>query len=266
MLGDRLERALDASKAAVREMWEPTVFFETLGVRYTGPFDGHDIPALEEALRNASEIGGPQVVHVLTQKGRGYAPAENDPIKRMHDIGLPKPGSYTAAFTEALIKEAEDHPELVAITAAMPDSTGLLPFAERFPRPLHRRRHRRAARRHRRRRHGHGRAAPGRRHLLDLPHPRLRPGEPRRRPAPPARHLLPRPGRHHRRRRTVPPRRARHDAAHQGAGHDGVRAVVVPGAPADAPRRHGPHRRSGVDPLAQDGGPPGAARPDRPAA
>ncbi len=132
MLGDRLERALEASKAAVREMWEPTVFFETLGVRYTGPFDGHDIPTLEEALRNASKIGGPQVVHVLTQKGRGYAPAENDPIKRLHDIGEPKPGSYTAAFTEALIAEAEVHPELVAITAAMPDSTGLLPFAERF--------------------------------------------------------------------------------------------------------------------------------------
>ncbi len=133
MLGDRLERALDASKAAVRELWEPTVFFETLGVRYTGPFDGHDIPTLEEALRNASKIGGPQVVHVLTQKGRGYAPAENDPIKRLHDIGLPKPGSYTAAFTEQLIKEADAHPEVVAITAAMPDSTGLLPFAERYP-------------------------------------------------------------------------------------------------------------------------------------
>jgi 1-deoxy-D-xylulose-5-phosphate synthase len=133
MLGDRLERGLEATKAAIREMWEPTAFFETLGVRYTGPFDGHDIAALEEAFRNASEIGGPQVVHVLTQKGRGYAPAENDPIKRMHDIGLPKPGSYTAAFTEVLIKEAEQHAELVAITAAMPDSTGLLPFAERYP-------------------------------------------------------------------------------------------------------------------------------------
>ena len=133
MLGDRLERGLEATKAAIREMWEPTAFFEALGVRYTGPFDGHDIAALEEALRNASEIGGPQVVHVLTQKGRGYAPAENDPIKRMHDIGLPKPGSYTAAFTEVLIEEAERHPELVAVTAAMPDSTGLLPFAERHP-------------------------------------------------------------------------------------------------------------------------------------
>ena len=132
--GDRLERGLEATKAAIREMWEPTAFFETLGVRYTGPYDGHDVAALEEAFRNAAQIGGPQVVHVMTQKGRGYGPAENDPIKRLHDMGsAAKPGSYTAAFTEALIKEAEAHPELVAITAAMPDSTGLLPFSERFP-------------------------------------------------------------------------------------------------------------------------------------
>ncbi|MGZ7003908.1 MAG: 1-deoxy-D-xylulose-5-phosphate synthase, partial [Acidimicrobiales bacterium] len=133
VVGERLERGLEATKAAIRELWEPTAFFETLGVRYTGPYDGHDVAALEEAFRNASQIGGPQVVHVLTQKGRGYGPAENDPIKHLHDIGMPKPGSYTAAFTEALIKEAEIHPELVAITAAMPDSTGLLPFSERFP-------------------------------------------------------------------------------------------------------------------------------------
>jgi 1-deoxy-D-xylulose-5-phosphate synthase len=73
------------------------------------------------------------VVHVITQKGRGYAPAETDPIKHLHDIGQPKPGTYTAAFTEAMIKEAEVRPELVGITAAMPDSTGLLPFGERFP-------------------------------------------------------------------------------------------------------------------------------------
>jgi 1-deoxy-D-xylulose-5-phosphate synthase len=134
IVGDHLERALDATKAAIREMWEPHEFFEALGVRYAGPFDGHDIPALEEAFRNASLIGGPQVVHVLTQKGRGYAPAENDPVKRLHDMGpLAKPGSYTAAFTEVLLKEAEEHPEIVAITAAMPDSTGLLPFGERYP-------------------------------------------------------------------------------------------------------------------------------------
>jgi 1-deoxy-D-xylulose-5-phosphate synthase len=133
LLGDKLERGVEGALAAVREMFEPPAFFEMLGVRYTGPFDGHDIAGLERALRNAREFDGPIVVHVLTQKGRGYAPAENDPIKRLHDVGGVKPGSYTAAFTEALIKEAEHRPEVVALTAAMPDSTGLLPFKERFP-------------------------------------------------------------------------------------------------------------------------------------
>jgi len=149
IVGREVERAIDAAKAAVREMWEPTSFFENLGVRYTGPFDGHDIDGLEVALANAAEIDGPVVVHVVTQKGRGYAPAENDPVKKMHDTGpFKSPGSasaepseppavprgkYTAAFSEALVKAGERVPELVALTAAMPDSTGLLPFAERFP-------------------------------------------------------------------------------------------------------------------------------------
>ena len=133
VMGHQLEKSLEGFVAAMREMFEPPAFFETLGVRYTGPFDGHDVEGIERALRNAATFDGPIVVHVVTQKGRGYAPAENDPIKHMHDIGLPKPGTYTAAFTEAMIKEAEARPELIAITAAMPDSTGLLPFGERFP-------------------------------------------------------------------------------------------------------------------------------------
>ncbi len=133
VLGERLERGLEAAVAALREYFEPPAFFETLGVRYTGPFDGHDIEGLERALRDAARFEGPIVVHVLTRKGLGYAPAENDPIKRLHDVSEAKPGSYTAAFTEALVKAGEDHPEVVAITAAMPDSTGLLPFQERFP-------------------------------------------------------------------------------------------------------------------------------------
>jgi 1-deoxy-D-xylulose-5-phosphate synthase len=132
-LGGQIERGIEAATAAVREYFEPPAFFETLGVRYTGPFDGHDIEGLERALVNAAEYDGPIVVHVLTQKGRGYAPAENDPIKRLHDMSETKPGSYTAAFSETLVKLGEEHPELVAITAAMPDSTGLLPFQERFP-------------------------------------------------------------------------------------------------------------------------------------
>src|SRR3954452_17369800 len=85
LLGDSMERALQAAVAAVREYFEPRAFLEDLGVRYTGPFEGHDVRGLESALRDAAEYDGPIVVHVMTQKGRGYAPAENDPIKRLHD-------------------------------------------------------------------------------------------------------------------------------------------------------------------------------------
>jgi 1-deoxy-D-xylulose-5-phosphate synthase len=133
LVGELAERSFDGALAGLREMFEPPAFFEMLGVRYTGPFDGHDIAGLEKALAHAAQYDGPIVVHVLTQKGRGYAPAENDPIKRLHDMSDAKPGSYTAAFTEAIVKEADHRPDLVAITAAMPDSTGLLPFKDRFP-------------------------------------------------------------------------------------------------------------------------------------
>lgn len=133
VIGKASMLGLQASKAAIREAFEPRHFFETLGVRYMGPFDGHDIAEVETALENALQFKGPVVVHVLTKKGRGYAPAENDQIKNMHDMGGVKPGSYTEAFTETLVKLGEEHPELVAITAAMPDSTGLLPFRDRFP-------------------------------------------------------------------------------------------------------------------------------------
>ncbi|CAN5701710.1 1-deoxy-D-xylulose-5-phosphate synthase [soil metagenome] len=143
LVGDHLAWGLEGAKAAMREMFEPPVFFESLGVRYTGPFDGHDIEGMESALRNAARFDGPIVVHVLTHKGRGYPPAEEHEESNLHDAkmfdvatgttapGVDKP-SFTAAFTEALIKEAEARPELVAITAAMPGSTGLLPFAARF--------------------------------------------------------------------------------------------------------------------------------------
>ncbi len=132
-LGGLIHRSIGASKAAIREMWEPTAFFEALGVHYLGPFDGHDTAELEKQIRNATKFPGPVVVHVLTQKGRGYGPAEADTVKAMHDTSEVKPGSYTEAFTETLISAAEKRPKLVAITAAMPDSTGLLPFKERFP-------------------------------------------------------------------------------------------------------------------------------------
>lgn len=127
-----IQQGMRASKAVIREFWEPSAFFENLDVRYIGPFDGHDIASLEEAFKNAAGFDGPVVVHVLTQKGRGYKPAEDDHIKHMHDSGSIKPGSYTAVFSDTLLKLGAEHPELVVITAAMPDSTGVLPFSARF--------------------------------------------------------------------------------------------------------------------------------------
>lgn len=130
--GEIVQRGMKMSKAAILELWDTSAFFEDLGVRYLGPFDGHDIRSIEEALANASEFEGPVLVHALTMKGKGYEPAEADDVKHMHDTGSVSPGSYTAMFADTLVKLGERHPELVAITAAMPDSTGLLQFRERF--------------------------------------------------------------------------------------------------------------------------------------
>jgi len=134
--------------SAVREVLEPHAFFETLGVRYTGPIDGHDIPGLEDALQAAVTYDGPIVVHVLTQKGKGYLPAEDDDEKNLHDVavfdpvtgppaGWSAPKGYTQAFSESLIDAASRDPRIHAITAAMPGPTGLLPFQARFPDRFH---------------------------------------------------------------------------------------------------------------------------------
>ncbi len=144
LVGNQAGSAMEAFKAGVREFLQPPSFFEALGVRYVGPFDGHNIEEMERALHNAIELSeeGPILVHMLTQKGRGYSPAEDDSEKHLHDapifdpaIGPPKAVTtgYTQAFAEAIVKEAEADDRLVAITAAMPGPTGLIPFQERFP-------------------------------------------------------------------------------------------------------------------------------------
>lgn len=143
VVGQGAEKAVEAFKAGVREFLQPPSFFEALGIRYTGPIDGHDLAELEHSFRNAIELSaeGPIVVHVVTQKGRGYPPAEDDDEKHLHDApvfdpitGPPKavPTGYTQAFADAIVKEGESHPNLVAITAAMTGPTGLLPFQSRF--------------------------------------------------------------------------------------------------------------------------------------
>ncbi|GAC1528446.1 MAG: 1-deoxy-D-xylulose-5-phosphate synthase [Acidimicrobiales bacterium] len=140
--------SLQGVYAAVREVFEPHAFFETLGVRYIGPIEGHDIVGVEEALRAAADFDGPIVVHVLTQKGKGYPPAEDDDEKNLHDapvfdpitgppIGWAAPKGYTQAFSESLIEVAAADRRVHAITAAMPGPTGLLPFQARFPDRFH---------------------------------------------------------------------------------------------------------------------------------
>jgi 1-deoxy-D-xylulose-5-phosphate synthase len=126
---------------AVREVVTPHRFFEALGVRYAGPIDGHDIAGMEQALAHAAEWDGPIVVHVLTQKGCGYGPAEEDEVQRLHDFkvqpavanGSGPSASYTDAFTRAVLAAADDNDDVVAITAAMPGPTGLLPFEAKYP-------------------------------------------------------------------------------------------------------------------------------------
>lgn len=123
--------------------------FTALGFDYLGPVPGHDLAALEAALAQARTRRTPVLVHCLTQKGRGYAPAENDDVDRLHsigvldvDTGLPpqsaqttKTGAttWTDAFAEGMLQAAEEHPEVVGISAAMLGPTGLQPFADRFP-------------------------------------------------------------------------------------------------------------------------------------
>ena len=122
----------------------PARFFESLGFSYVGPIDGHDVEATEAALQRAKRSAGPVVVHVHTVKGRGYAPAELDGEKCLHDVSPFDPSngaalrpkargtSYTEAFGAAIVAEAAERPDVVAVTAAMTGPTGLLPFAARF--------------------------------------------------------------------------------------------------------------------------------------
>ena len=140
-LGKAAYMGIDGFTSVVREMVTPHTFFENLGVRYIGPVDGHNVESLETTLRSAAEWDGPILVHVLTEKGRGYEPATSDEL-RMHDYKLPPrlndddiaPISFTQIFSEALMEEARRDDRIVAITAAMAGPTGLLPFQEMYPR------------------------------------------------------------------------------------------------------------------------------------
>ncbi|MDD2273354.1 MAG: 1-deoxy-D-xylulose-5-phosphate synthase [Desulfuromonadaceae bacterium] len=121
----------------------PGALFEALGFDYLGPLDGHDLRQLVEVFKNINELDGPLLVHVMTTKGKGYKPAEDTPAK-YHGVGAfdvatgkgaakPDVKSYTDVFGETVLQLAEEDTKIVAITAAMPDGTGLNPFSQRFP-------------------------------------------------------------------------------------------------------------------------------------
>lgn len=121
----------------------PGALFEALGFDYLGPLDGHNLPQLVEVFNNINELGGPLLVHIMTTKGKGYQPAEETPAK-FHGVGAfdlatgkgaakAAVKSYTDVFGETMVQLAEEDPKIIAITAAMPDGTGLNPFSQRFP-------------------------------------------------------------------------------------------------------------------------------------
>ncbi len=132
----------------MKGMVVPGTLFEELGFQYFGPFDGHDLPALVRALRNVRDLPGPRLLHVITRKGKGYAPAEADPCT-YHGVGPFDPASgrprapaspaptYTQVFSGWICDMAERDPRLVAITPAMREGSGLVAFSERFPGRFH---------------------------------------------------------------------------------------------------------------------------------
>ncbi|MBF0192190.1 MAG: 1-deoxy-D-xylulose-5-phosphate synthase [Magnetococcales bacterium] len=146
MLGRISPPLLDAARKAeehVKGMLTPGTLFEELGFDYFGPIDGHDFNQLLPTLRNVRQLPGPILVHVVTKKGKGFAPAENNPCT-YHGVNpfdrrqgvMPARDvtpSYTQVFSEALVELGRKNPKIMAITAAMPEGTGLNDFSEQFP-------------------------------------------------------------------------------------------------------------------------------------
>jgi 1-deoxy-D-xylulose-5-phosphate synthase len=143
LVGELCYQCLHSVKAGIKDALSPQVMFTDLGLKYVGPIDGHDEHAVETALRQARGFNAPVIVHVVTRKGMGYPPAENDEADQMHSCGVidpetglatsvPGPG-WTSAFSDALIAYAARRRDVVAITAAMPGPTGLSSFRQRFP-------------------------------------------------------------------------------------------------------------------------------------
>ncbi|MEP6852176.1 MAG: 1-deoxy-D-xylulose-5-phosphate synthase [bacterium] len=143
LVGPAVFDALHGVKRGMKDFLAPQGLFEDLGLKYLGPVDGHDLPALITALTLARNFGAPVIVHAVTRKGYGYPPAENDAVEQMHSPGafdrltgtlVPKSGrSWTSVFAEEIVAIGEARGDVVAITAAMCEPTGLGRFAQRFP-------------------------------------------------------------------------------------------------------------------------------------
>ncbi|SEO77894.1 1-deoxy-D-xylulose-5-phosphate synthase [Propionispora vibrioides] len=142
-IGDRMVQTAERLKDSVRHFFIPGMLFEELGFTYLGPIDGHDLADLTGLLEKAKQMSGPVVLHVLTRKGKGYAPAERN-ADIFHGVGpfhaatgeiIKKDGppTYTRVFGDTLLTLAEADKNIAAITAAMPEGTGLKAFAGRFP-------------------------------------------------------------------------------------------------------------------------------------
>lgn len=143
VVGTPIYGTLHGMKKGIKDIVAPQGMFEDLGLKYIGPVDGHSIEELEHALARAKGFQAPVIVHVITEKGRGYKPAEDDEADRFHGVGIIDPDTgkpvsaggptWTGAFAEALIDEGRTRPEVVAITAAMMGPTGLDRFRQVFP-------------------------------------------------------------------------------------------------------------------------------------
>ncbi len=142
--GDSALKVAKYAEESVKGLLLPGLLFEELGFKYVGPLPGHKVDALIETFRNVEKLGGPILVHVITTKGKGYAPAEKDPVT-FHGVNPfnPETGevipngrggvSYTKVFGRAMTKLGRENPRVVGITAAMPHGTGLDSFAREFP-------------------------------------------------------------------------------------------------------------------------------------
>jgi len=143
VVGPPLFDALHGVKRGIKDVLTPQVLFEDLGLKYVGTVDGHDIGAIESALRRARDFGGPVIVHCVTRKGYGYRPAEDDDSKQMHDVKVIDPATgrplrpegitWTSVFGEEMVSLGAEDPSVVAITAAMLQPVGLQAFSQAYP-------------------------------------------------------------------------------------------------------------------------------------